>query len=59
MGSNKTNKDENLEKELRSLVLQMKDETAALNKILAELKFREDETPVKSSKIKSIKSNKE
>jgi putative IMPACT (imprinted ancient) family translation regulator len=43
MESKKTGKDEKLEKELRTLVSQMKDENAALNKILVQLKFREDE----------------
>jgi peptidoglycan hydrolase CwlO-like protein len=56
MESKKTGKDEKLEKELRTLVSRMKDENAALNKILVQLKSREDETPgERNSERKSIK----
>jgi peptidoglycan hydrolase CwlO-like protein len=56
MESKKTGKDEKLEKELRTLVSRMKDENAALNKILVQLKSREDETPgERNSESKSIK----
>jgi len=44
MDTHKLNKDEKLEKELKSLVSKMKNENTALKKILTELKTKENDT---------------
>lgn len=44
MDTNKLNKDQKLEKELKILVSRMKNENTALKKILAELQPKENDT---------------
>jgi hypothetical protein len=45
MDTNKSGEEEKLEKELKALVSRMKNENAALNKILVQLKSKGDEMP--------------
>jgi len=44
METKKANKEEKLERELKTLVSRMKNENTALNKILTQLKTKENET---------------
>ncbi len=56
MDSKKTNKEQKLEKELKTLVSRMKSENSALNKILVQLKSDDTEKPVeKTAFIKPTK----
>jgi hypothetical protein len=56
MDSKKLSREEKLEKELKNLVSRMKNENAALNKILVQLKSKGDEMPeekISTNKLKN------